>query len=138
MLQKNNLVQPMLLVKLMMIKDDRAFVPYKVTAVAKRCPQNSSIQFDALMPFKVSDADAKNNDNWFNSFLNTFVVLNDKANMQTVEKQMQNFYVADAKQTFNEMLKNDGGDDEIPMGYLFFAALSRHALEHSNYLHTMV
>jgi putative ABC transport system permease protein len=46
--------------------------------------------------------------------------LDDKANLQTVEKQMQSFYVADAKQTFYEMLKNDGGNpDDIPMGTYF-------------------
>ena len=106
--------------KIMMVKDDTNFVPYKVTAVAKRCPQNSSVQFDALLPFKVSDADAKDTHNWFNSFLTTFVVLDDKANLQTVEKQMQSFYVADAKQTFYEMLKNDGGNPAyIPMGTYF-------------------
>ena len=106
--------------KVMMVKEDTSFVPYKVTAVAKRCPQNSSLQFDALLPFKVSDADAKDTHNWFNSFLTTFVVLDDKANLQTVEKQMQSFYVADAKQTFYEMLKNDGGNpDDIPMGTYF-------------------
>jgi putative ABC transport system permease protein len=106
--------------KVLMIKEDTAFVPYKVTAVAKRCPQNSSIQFDALLPFKVSDADAKDTHNWFNSFLTTFVVLDDQANLQTVEKQMQSFYVADAKKTFYEMLKNDGGNpDDIPMGIYF-------------------
>ena len=33
---------------------------------------------------------------------------------------MQRFYVADAKQTFYEMLKNDGGNpDDIPMGTYF-------------------
>ncbi|MDP4284793.1 MAG: ABC transporter permease [Bacteroidota bacterium] len=106
--------------KIMMIKEDSTFVPYKVTAVAKRCPQNSSIRFDILLPFKESDADAKDTHNWFNSFLNTFVVLNDKANLQTVEKQMQSFYIADAKQTFYEMLKNDGGKpDDILMGTYF-------------------
>src|SRR6266498_4485676 len=106
--------------KVLMVKEDTSFVPYKVTAVAKRCPQNSSIQFDALLPFKVSDADAKDTHNWFNSFLTTFVVMDDKANLQTVEKQMQSFYVADAKQTFYEMLKNDGGNpDDIPMGTYF-------------------
>ena len=106
--------------KIMMVKEDSTFVPYKVTAVAKRCPQNSSIRFDVLLPFKESDADAKDTHNWFNSFLNTFVVLNDKANLQTVEKQMQSFYIADAKQTFYEMLKNDGGKpDEILMGTYF-------------------
>ncbi|HVX25887.1 MAG TPA: ABC transporter permease [Parafilimonas sp.] len=106
--------------KIMMIKEDSTFVPYKVTAVAKRCPQNSSIQFDILLPFKESDADAKDTHNWFNSYLNTFVVLDEKANMQTVEKQMQSFYVADAKQTFYEMLKIDGGNpDDIPLGTYF-------------------
>ncbi len=106
--------------KIMMVKEDTSFVPYKVTAVAKRCPQNSSLQFDVLLPFKVSGADAKDTHNWFNSFLSTFVVLDEKANLQTVEKQMQSFYVADAKQTFYEMLKNDGGNpDDIPMGTYF-------------------
>lgn len=106
--------------KVLMVKEDTSFVPYKVTAVAKRCPQNSSIQFDALLPFKVSDADAKDTHNWFNSFLSTFVVLDDKATLQTVEKQMQKFYVADAQSTFYEMLKNDGGNpDDIPMGTYF-------------------
>jgi putative ABC transport system permease protein len=106
--------------KILMIKEDSSFVPYKVTAVARRCPQNSSIQFDALLPFKVSDADARDTHNWFNSFLNTFVVLDNKANLQTVETQMQRFYVADARSTFYEMLKNDGGNpDDVPMGTYF-------------------
>ncbi|MEP7373284.1 MAG: ABC transporter permease, partial [Chitinophagaceae bacterium] len=63
--------------KVLMVKEDTSFVPYKVTAVAKRSPQNSSLQFDALLPFKVSGADAKDTHNWFNSFLTTFVVLDD-------------------------------------------------------------
>src|SRR6478736_3540719 len=106
--------------KVLMVKEDTGFVPYKVTAVAKRCPQNSSLQFDALLPLKVSDADAKDTHNWFNSFLTTFVVLDDNVNQQAVEKQMQSFYVADAKHTFYEMLKNDGGNPaDIPMGSYF-------------------
>ncbi|HEX5153756.1 MAG TPA: ABC transporter permease [Parafilimonas sp.] len=106
--------------KVLMVKEDTGFVPYKVTAVAKRCPQNSSIQFDMLLPFKVSVADAKDTHNWFNSFLNTFVVLDDKANLQTVEKSMQSFYVTDAKQTFYEMLKIDGGNPDVfSMGTYF-------------------
>jgi putative ABC transport system permease protein len=106
--------------KVLMVKEDTSFVPYKVTAVAKRCPLNSSVQFDALLPFIVSDADAKDTHNWFNSFLNTFVVLDDKATSHTVEEQMQRFYVADAQSTFYEMLKNDGGNpDDIPMGTYF-------------------
>ena len=83
--------------KVLMVKEDTSFVPYKVTAVAKRCPQNSSVQFDALLPFKVAEADAKDTHNWFNSFLTTFVVLDDNLNQQAVENQMQNVNVADAK-----------------------------------------
>ncbi len=106
--------------KIVMLKEDSTFIPYKVTAVAKRCPQNSSIQFDVLLPFTVSDADTKDTHNWFNSFLNTFVVLNDKANRQTVENQMQSFYLADATQTFREMLKIDGVDpNNVSMGTYF-------------------
>jgi putative ABC transport system permease protein len=94
--------------KIVIVKDDSTFVPYKVTAVAKRCPQNSSIQFEALLPIKISDAEAKNTDNWFGFSLNTFVVLDDKANLQTVEKQMQSFYVSDAKQAFDAIMKKHG------------------------------
>lgn len=106
--------------KVLLIKEDSSFVPYKVTAVARHCPQNSSLQFDVLLPFKVSDADEKDTHNWFNSFLNTFVLLESKANLQTVETQMQSFYLADAKSTFYEMLKNDGGNpDDAAMGTYF-------------------
>ena len=45
--------------KTMMLKEDSVFVPYKVTAVARRCPQNSSIQFSVLLPFRESETDAK-------------------------------------------------------------------------------
>jgi putative ABC transport system permease protein len=95
--------------KIMMVKEDSTFVPYKVTAVAKRCPQNSSLQFDMLLPFKESAEDVNNTANWFlGSFLNTFVVLNDKANLQTVEKQMQTFFVKDATSTYEALAKKFG------------------------------
>jgi putative ABC transport system permease protein len=94
--------------KMVMIKDDSTFVPYKVTAVAKRCPQNSSIQFEALLPIKISDEEARNTDSWFGFSLNTFVVLDDNANLQTVEKQMQSFYVSDARHAFDALMKKIG------------------------------
>jgi putative ABC transport system permease protein len=105
--------------KIVMLKDDSTFVPYKVTAVAKRCPQNSSIQFNVLLPLKVSAADATNNENWFGFSLNTFVVLDDKANLLTVEKQMQNFYVADAKQAHDAIIKKIGGKNNGKMSTYF-------------------
>ena len=105
--------------KLIMLKNDSVFIPYKVTAVAKRCPQNSSIQFTALLPFKETAADAQNNDNWYNFFLNTFVVLNPNVNPQNVNKQMQAFYIKDAAITFKQMIEKYGGGADASMGAYF-------------------
>jgi putative ABC transport system permease protein len=110
--------------KIVMLKDNNAFVPFKVTAVAKRCPQNSSIKFDVLLPFKESEADAQNNDNWYSVFLNTFVVLNPKVSLETVEKQMQNFYLQDASEAFKEMIKKYGGGTDASMGTYFLQSFT--------------
>jgi hypothetical protein len=40
-----------------------------------------------------------------------------------MEKQIQSFYVADAKQTFHAILKNDGGTYDILLR-LYFATVS--------------
>jgi putative ABC transport system permease protein len=105
--------------KVVMIKDDSTFIPYKVTAVAKRCPQNSSIQFNVLLPLEVSGSDLNNAEDWFGFSLNTFVVLDDKANLQKVEKLMQSFYVSDAKQAFESILKKNGGHNDGKMSTYF-------------------
>ncbi len=49
--------------KIVMLKDDSVFVPHVVTAVAKKCPQNSSIKFEMLLPIRESKEDALNNEN---------------------------------------------------------------------------
>jgi len=93
--------------------------------VAKRCPQNSSIKFDMLLPFKESEADAQNSDNWYSFFLNTFVVLNPNTSIQTVETQMQNFYLKDASETFKEIIKKYGGGlFDASMGTYFLQSLT--------------
>src|SRR5206468_2572652 len=97
--------------KIVMLKDDSVFVPHKVTAVAKKCPQNSSIKFDMLLPIRESTDDAKNNENWFNFFLNTFVVLNPNANVQAVESKMQKYYAADSKDAVKSLTAKYGPMD---------------------------
>src|SRR6266498_3006693 len=94
--------------KIVMLKDDSVFVPHKVTAVAKKCPQNSSIKFEMLSPIRESKEDALNNENWFNFFLNTFVVLDPHANAQTVESKMQKFYAADSKDAIRSLTAKFG------------------------------
>ena len=104
--------------KIVMMKQDSALVPFKVTAVSKKCPQNSSIQFEALLPLTESDAAAQNSANWFSSFLNTFVVVNNNANIATVEKQMQSFFLKDAKAAADENTKKYGVDGSMDSYFL--------------------
>jgi putative ABC transport system permease protein len=98
--------------KVIMLKDDSVFVPHKVTAVAKKCPQNSSIKFEMLLPIRESKEDALNSENWFNFFLNTFVLLDPHANMQNVESKMQKFYAQDSKEAFKSLKEKYGIDQD--------------------------
>lgn len=94
--------------KTVMLKDKGEFIPYTVSAVAKRCPQNSSIKFDVLLPFIVPPEDEQQSENWFNFFLNTFVVLDPNASVKTVENKMQQFYEADAKEAIKIVTEKYG------------------------------
>ena len=96
--------------KIVMLKDDSVFVPHVVTAVAKKCPQNSSIKFEMLLPIRESKEDALNNENWFNFFLNTFVVLDPHANVQTAESKMHTFYAADSKDAIRSLTARFGSE----------------------------
>jgi putative ABC transport system permease protein len=97
--------------KTMMIKDgENKFTAYNVTAVAKRSPQNSSIKFEVLFPIKYSKEDAALNENWFNFFLNTFIVLSPGADIKTVEAKMKKVYEADARESI-KMVAEKYGDN---------------------------
>ncbi|MBS1933628.1 MAG: ABC transporter permease, partial [Bacteroidetes bacterium] len=90
--------------KTILLRDGDKFSPYKITAVAKNCPENSSLQFDVLMPLIASKEDMGKVDNWFNSFLNTFVVINPHANVKTVDSKMQKVYLTEADEAI-KMIK---------------------------------
>ena len=94
--------------KTLYFKDEDTFQPYTVTAVAKTCPQNSSIKFDVLLPLIVSPEEMANNENWFSIFMNTFVVVSPGANLAAVEAKMNQVYVADARATIVEMARKYG------------------------------
>ncbi|HRP54584.1 ABC transporter permease [Agriterribacter sp.] len=105
--------------RIVMLKADSVFSPHRVSAVAKRVPQNSSIQFNILLPFRESEEEALNNDNWYSFFLNTFVVVNSNSNVPTIESNMQKFYEADAGNTFKAMVQKYGMGDDASMGTYF-------------------
>ena len=95
--------------KIIMIKnDEHKFAPYAVSAVAKKCPQNSSVKFDILMPLVVSKKTETDNSNWFNIFLNTFVVLNPGADVKAVEAKMKKVYETDASETIKMVAEKFG------------------------------
>jgi len=96
--------------KMIMMKDDSVFVPHTVTAVVKKCPQNSSIKFEMLLPIKESKEDALNSENWFNFFLNTFVVLDPHTNIQAVSSKMNKFYDEDTKEAIKSLTARFGPD----------------------------
>lgn len=102
--------------KILMVSEKNAFVPYQVTAVTENCPQNSSIQYKILVPTK-DDTDAiKNSDNWFSYYLNTFIVLDEHANPQTVIAQMKRFYEKDAAASLVSMQAKFGKFNDGKLG----------------------
>ncbi|MBC8111672.1 MAG: ABC transporter permease, partial [Verrucomicrobia bacterium] len=94
--------------KTLELKNDTLFEPYLITGVAKKCPQNSSIKFDFLLPKIVKSEEYANTENWFNFFQNTFVVLTPKADAKTVEAKMKQVYEGDAKEASKKMLLDYG------------------------------
>ncbi|WP_229599039.1 ABC transporter permease [Runella sp. CRIBMP] len=93
--------------------DGSEFIPYTVTGVSKNCPQNSSIKFDMLFPNVVSKEEIESNENWFNIFQNTFVVLQPNADLKKVEATMNRIYQADAKEAIKMIAEKYGDKNKV-------------------------
>jgi putative ABC transport system permease protein len=91
--------------KMILLKSNGQFVPFAVTGVAKRCPQNSSLKFEALLPFIEPVEAAMQTDNWFSFFLTTYVVLASHTNIRTVEAKMTRIYREDAQERIKALEK---------------------------------
>ena len=94
--------------KTMLVNEGGKFVPHIVTAVAKNCPENSSIQFQVLLPLKVSAEDESNNGNWFNYFLTTFVVLTPHADIKAAQEKMDKVFKSDASVAISDLQNKYG------------------------------
>ncbi len=110
--------------KAMYFKNNDRFDAYTVTAVAKKCPQNSSIKFDVLRPIMVADSDQQNSENWFNFFLNTFVVVHPGTSQTSLEAKMKSFYQSDAGETIKMMAEKYG--DKTTTTYLLQPFVDMH------------
>ena len=99
--------------KTLLLKENGKFQPYSVTAVAKNCPQNSSIKFDILVPFKAPTQLAPDGLDWFNFFLNTFILVAPNADVHAIESQMKREYDADAKEAIRSISAKFGAPGDF-------------------------
>lgn len=77
------------------------FEPFVVSGVAKRAPQNSTLKFTILLPFKYNEK-LHPDDQWMSIFMNSFLVLNPKANPQVVATKMNRVFATNAKNQLEE------------------------------------
>jgi putative ABC transport system permease protein len=89
--------------KLLLLKKDSGFVPYSVTAVARRCPQNSSIQFDVLLSKRGSKETEQGDMAWSQFFETTYLLLDRHANLKKVENKMTNVFLQDNPEMVKRM-----------------------------------
>ena len=81
--------------KTMQIEMNNVFESFTVTGIAKNSPQNSSIKFKMLLPFKFY-SEKNFDDHWLNLNYPTFFVLNPKANLKAVEAKMAKVFASKA------------------------------------------
>lgn len=85
--------------QIVLFENEGVFIPYTVTGVAKRCPQNSSIQFDAVMPLREEEDDF----GWVSVSYSTFVKLNKRSDTQAVRSKMQTVFESEAKEVIERV-----------------------------------
>jgi putative ABC transport system permease protein len=96
--------------KSLSINYEGEFKTFKVSAVTKKSPQNSSIKIKLLM---ANHLDKDQDKNWVNFFLNTFLVLNKKADINVVTAKMNQYFANEAKMEMAEAKKNWGFDNKL-------------------------
>jgi putative ABC transport system permease protein len=85
------------------LKTNEVFEPYKITGIAGRCPQNSSLQFEVMLPLKISPDLESGQGAWSNFFLNTYVWLNPGASVSKVEAKMSSIFVQENPEMIKKM-----------------------------------
>ena len=105
--------------KVLYIKGDSGFLPHTVTAVAKRVPQNSSIQFQVVTPLIQPKDAASNPVYWYSFFLSTYFVLEPHANIAGIEAGMRKVYREEAA----SLIAKSGHEDKTEFGLQPFTSM---------------
>ena len=89
--------------KTLSMKREDKFENFLVTGVTEKIPQNSSLQFDILLPHKSSPEMERGTQRWNSFFLNTYVLLDGRADIKMVESKMTRAFEDDAPDIVKHM-----------------------------------
>ncbi len=105
--------------------------PLIITGVVKDPPANSSLQFDALFSFQFMELSFRD-DAWLNAYLGTFVVLDSRANLNSVVRKFNTVYASHAKEQLANKVKLYGYDPQISYGLQPITGIHLNPLMQSN------
>ncbi len=83
--------------KVIEIKMGNDFEPFTVSGVVKSIPQNSSIQFDSMISFEYQEARGWTDSAWMGFYMNTFVLLDGRADYRAVGEKMDRVFEANTR-----------------------------------------
>jgi putative ABC transport system permease protein len=101
--------------KTMQFKMDEQFEDFTVTGIAENSPQNSTLKFDVLFPFKYYEKYDENH-GWVGGSLNTILLLAPKASVKTVESKMQALFDKNTKDDLAKASREQGVNMKIKLG----------------------
>lgn len=99
--------------KVIELKVREEFKPFTVSGVAKTIPQNSSLQFDSVISFAFEEVNGWTDTEWLGFYMNTFVQLDERANLEEVAGKMNEIFERNAAL---ELKDSPGFDSRISFG----------------------
>lgn len=88
--------------KTILFEQKGRFSPFTITGVAKRCPQNSSIQFDVIQPL-VIPTEKLGTESWAEVDVNTLLQIEMGSNLTAITEKMQQLFVAASGEAFAQV-----------------------------------
>ncbi len=84
---------------------EEELAPHEITGVAKMCPENSSIQFEAVLPLIVPSRVMDDKFSWVDGVANTFVRLDKRGQLKETVEKMQKEYDVASREVMEEVAK---------------------------------
>lgn len=85
------------------LKIGDGFETFTVSGIARNCPENSSIQFETVLPFKFQETKGWTDTEWMGFYMNTFVLLSEQARYAAVAPKFDQVFARKAVHELNKM-----------------------------------